>query len=168
RAADPATRVVRVFVAPDEEAVGALGDLEPVALDARERLERRARRCAAVRAMAIGRVAEGVRHLVADGAALAFPAERSRFRRHGPPLTALVSSSTAREPRTDRRDDYQAAARDGRIKRWTSPASTLTNGRGVGRSYRTRSPTTLSKHFRRSFASSPRCCAQAATTSRSP
>ena len=43
-AADAAARVVLPVVAPDEQRVGALDDLEPVALDPGERLERRAGR----------------------------------------------------------------------------------------------------------------------------
>jgi len=43
--------VVLLLVAPDEQRVATLDDLELVALDAGERLERRARARAAVRAV---------------------------------------------------------------------------------------------------------------------
>src|SRR4051795_8177933 len=58
RAADAAARVVRVVVAPDEQRVRAFEHLELVPLDARERLERRTGRSAAIRAMAVHRVSE--------------------------------------------------------------------------------------------------------------
>jgi hypothetical protein len=48
--------VVVLLVAPDEQRVGTLDDLELVPLDARERLERRASPCAAVRAVAVAGV----------------------------------------------------------------------------------------------------------------
>jgi hypothetical protein len=67
RAARRTARVAEDVVADHEERVGPLRELELVALDTGERLERRSCRGAAARAVAIPRVQELVRHLVADG-----------------------------------------------------------------------------------------------------
>jgi hypothetical protein len=80
RAADAAARVVRLLVAPDEQRLGARDDLELLALDAGERLERRARPGPAVRAVAVGRVQELVPHAVANTPALA-PSTQDAYRR---------------------------------------------------------------------------------------
>src|SRR4051812_44367706 len=61
-AARPAAGVVGVGVAEHGQAVVALDDLELAALDARERLERRAGGGTTARAVAVGRVAELVGH----------------------------------------------------------------------------------------------------------
>jgi hypothetical protein len=53
--------LVVLVVAPDEQRLGAADYLDLVTLDPGERLERRAGSCAAVRAVAVGRVQEGVR-----------------------------------------------------------------------------------------------------------
>lgn len=80
RATARAARVVQVVLAEDEEAVPALRELELVPLDARERLERRAGRRAALRAVAVRCVPELVRDPVSDSAALASPFERAAQR----------------------------------------------------------------------------------------
>ena len=57
----PQQGLVVLVVAPDEQRLGAADYLDLVTLDPGERLERRAGSCAAVRAVAVGRVQEGVR-----------------------------------------------------------------------------------------------------------
>ena len=73
RAADRAARVVQVVLSVDQQARRLPGDLELLSLDTGERLERRAGRRPAARAMAVRRVPERVRDPVADRAALAPP-----------------------------------------------------------------------------------------------
>jgi hypothetical protein len=67
RAARRTARVVEDVVADHKERVRPLHDLELVAFDAGERLERRSRRGAAARAVAVPCVQELVRHLVPNG-----------------------------------------------------------------------------------------------------
>ena len=69
RAAHLTVCIVAGFIAKDHEVVLALGDVQLVALEASERLEGRASRPPAVRAVAIHGVDEYVRHRVVDGAA---------------------------------------------------------------------------------------------------
>jgi pimeloyl-ACP methyl ester carboxylesterase len=79
RPADPAAGVVGGVVAPNQEGVSSRHDLELLALDPRERLERGARPGAAVRAVAVLGVEELVRHAVEHGPALAPSVEHSAF-----------------------------------------------------------------------------------------
>jgi hypothetical protein len=87
RPADPAMRVVAVFVAEDQELVFARGDGELVALYSSEWLEGRARRAPAVGAVAIRCVEEFVCHEIMYRTAIAFPFELATTRflriRHG-------------------------------------------------------------------------------------
>jgi len=64
-----------VRLTEDQQIVGALGDAQLVALDAGEGLERRARGAAALRAVAVQRVAELVGDVVVHGAAVAAAGE---------------------------------------------------------------------------------------------
>ena len=100
RAARLAVRVVAVFVAKDHEVVLAAGDAQLVALDAGERLERRAGRAPAVRAMAVRGVDEFVRHRVVHGAALALAGERTDagFLRAGHRLSISANVGAASVP----------------------------------------------------------------------
>ena len=77
RAARLAARVVAIVVAENHQVVRAAGDAQLVARDAGERLERRAGRAPAVRAMAVRGVDEFVRHRVVHGTALALSAEHA-------------------------------------------------------------------------------------------
>ena len=95
RAARLAARVVAVVVAENHEVVCAAGDAQLVARDAGERLERRAGRAPAARAMAVRGVDEFVRHRVVHGAALALADERTGagFLRDGHGLRFLPMSA---------------------------------------------------------------------------
>src|SRR5215831_8790499 len=75
RAADATAGVVPVVVAPDQQPVGAVDDLEPLARDPAEGLERRARAGAAARAVAVQGVLERVSDAVVHRAALATAVE---------------------------------------------------------------------------------------------
>src|SRR5215831_18582992 len=77
RPADAAARVVAVVVAPDQELVAAVGELELRPFDAGEGLECGAGRRPAVRAVAVRRVPELVRHAVANGSAFALALEHA-------------------------------------------------------------------------------------------
>jgi hypothetical protein len=65
------------LLAHDQDHVLPLGDLELPALDAGKRLERRAGRRAAARAVTVRRVAERIRDLIANRATLALPDEKA-------------------------------------------------------------------------------------------
>src|SRR5262245_18616560 len=91
-----------ILLADDHQHVRALGDAELRTLDAGERLEGRAGRPPALRAVAIGGVAELVRDLVLDGAALALSGKGAAWglRMCHEPLhlgtTGLISARPAR------------------------------------------------------------------------
>src|SRR5258708_30830870 len=93
-------RVVAVLLAEDHEHVYACGDFELGALDAGERLERRAGRAPAVRAMAVRGIEEFVRHHMSDGAAVAFSGKHARTRFaelcHRNPLAPMSAEATRR------------------------------------------------------------------------
>src|SRR5262249_36153831 len=75
RAAGTAARVVQGLLADEEEVVRAVGEVELLALDPGERLDRGAGRGAAPGAVAVRGVEELVRDRVPDGAALASAVE---------------------------------------------------------------------------------------------
>ena len=120
RAARRTTRVVEDLVADHEERVRPLHDLELVAFDAGERLERRSRRGAAARAVAVPRVQELVRHPVPDGATPTASAQ------HGPESitqTARREVIAGRAWRGHRRRDPGASCR-GRAQPTAASSST--------------------------------------------
>ncbi len=69
RAARLAARVMSALLANDHQLFRTGGDAQPIARDPGERLERRAGRAPAVRAMAVGGIDECVGHRIADRAA---------------------------------------------------------------------------------------------------
>ena len=107
RAAIRAVRVVEIVLAVDEQFVRALGELELPALDPAERLERRAGRSPAVRAVAVRRVEELVDDPVTHGAALALAVQH----RHEPGLgsggAGASASISIRGSHSSQRGRYQ-------------------------------------------------------------
>src|SRR5436190_9752970 len=97
RAAYRAARVVGVRLADDQQPVAALRDLQLLARDARERLERRPGRRAAARAVAVAGVLECVRHRVTDRAAVAASGELHHAVSVDRPRAALGPRSIGRE-----------------------------------------------------------------------
>jgi hypothetical protein len=100
RPANPAMRVVGVFVAEDHELVFARGDGEFVALYPGEWLEGGARRAPAVGAVTIRGVDEFIRNEIMHRTAIAFPFELATTRflriRHGLPFGADCEKSDHR------------------------------------------------------------------------
>lgn len=80
RAAAGAVRVMGGIVTVNHPLVLAPDEAEPAVRDARERLEGGTCGPAAVRTMAVQRIGKPIRHLVADGAAIAFAGKDASVR----------------------------------------------------------------------------------------